>query len=493
MAISEEIIERVAINDPALKELDFSNQNLSEDDVIRLFSVLEGNTNLKTLNLKGNGTVGNIIGLLADALPNTGIETLNLQNTGINDEGAGVLAESLKKEGNHIKNLYVHDNKEIGDVGAIALGEAIQHPNNHITRLGLGGCNITDEGAQFIALAAREEHCRLEAIHLYNNAITDTGVAAFAETFKHPNNKIIAANFEGNAITDVGAAAIGDSLTHENNKLREFLNLAGNAIADEGALAIAEGLQYKHIEVGRIYLQGNNITLAVGLAIPPAMEVGKRNRELYGELILTHGSLKAGLESINAQQKDEIAAHGVPYGYLKGALNEHPENLIVYAWQGQKEGLKERLSEVFKEAFDNRISSALEPGMELSDQDRGKLVRWFNVLNKCSPEMQNLALDSLQNTAEAIQQTPGLQQGAKSLFESLNIQNNPFLERAIERCGVPNEQVLEIARQAGMGVDSKYLPGVDSKYLPIEESGRKEKSWVSKVNINRGPDNKGIG
>ena len=127
-----------------LQMLDLGDSRMSETGAEKLAKLIEANTNIVTLNLTGNKTVG-MAGWLAvaDALKiNKVIKTLSLDYNDLGDAGASLIAEALK-ENPCVESLDLEGNK-IGDEGGKKLLEMVQEnsvigditllPGNNIDR-----------------------------------------------------------------------------------------------------------------------------------------------------------------------------------------------------------------------------------------------------------------------------------------------------------------------------------------------------------------------
>ena len=91
------IARNMAENVGQLTQVSFANEQIGYQGVIVLAEALKVNTEVKELDLSGNGLCDNSVRVLAEALKvNMALTTLDLSSNSIGDDGAAAVAEALK-------------------------------------------------------------------------------------------------------------------------------------------------------------------------------------------------------------------------------------------------------------------------------------------------------------------------------------------------------------------------------------------------------------
>ncbi len=203
--INSETLVKLRSNDPALTQLDLSNQKLDATDIAILVTALENNTSLRTLDVGANSIGDNGANALALL---TNLNSLAVYNCEIGTAGAQPLATST-----HLRTLDISYN-EIGDLTAELFSN-----NTHLTSLNVNRTQISAEAAKKLA-----KNTQLKSLELAYNGFGDDVAIAFG-----PNNHLTFLNLANlyesdNRVTDAGANALAtnDHLTR--------LNLSDNSI-----------------------------------------------------------------------------------------------------------------------------------------------------------------------------------------------------------------------------------------------------------------------
>lgn len=159
MPIDKVLLERIRINDAALKEVQLSGS--SDSDMQELAPALEKNSTIVVLNLGGH------------------------VDSGITGKGAKLLANALMRAPLQLEALFLHHNP-LGDEGAEAIATII-HKWPKLNRLGLGRCKIGEKGAQALVTALPLAD-NLSYLGLYGNEFGDSAsiqLAKLITKFKH--------------------------------------------------------------------------------------------------------------------------------------------------------------------------------------------------------------------------------------------------------------------------------------------------------------------
>ena len=168
MAIAQFILEKILNNDWGLATLDLSQQNLEDDDILKLAE-----------SLKHNNTV----------------TTLNLSHNRIGSEGARALAKALQVNST-LTDLRLGHN-EIGDAGGRALGEALL-VNSTLTNLELNHNPIDKRGMIGLAEGLKANKT-LENLDLSNNNANLPAGHYLNEALK-VNTTLVSLDFSGNQL-----------------------------------------------------------------------------------------------------------------------------------------------------------------------------------------------------------------------------------------------------------------------------------------------------
>ena len=185
---------------------------------------------------------------------------LDLGGNQLTDEGAQYLAEAINNNNNcQPRTLDLRGNK-ISDIGAQHLAEAINNNNCQLHTLNLRGNKISDIGAQHLAEAINNNNCQLRTLDLWGNNISDIGAQHLAEAINNFNCQLHTLNLRGNKISDIGAQHLAEAIN--NNCQLRTLNLWENKISDIGAQHLAEAINNNNCQLRTLILTANNITEA---------------------------------------------------------------------------------------------------------------------------------------------------------------------------------------------------------------------------------------
>lgn len=134
-----ESIERIAKNDPTLKEVNLNNvKHITRDTFKRLFESLKTNTNLKTLNLSNVGLTDGPAAKLVDVLKeNTTLRTINLESNFLSGVMIRSLIEALLEKQRVLEFRACNQRPQIlGNRVEMEITKLVEK-NNTLVRLGL--------------------------------------------------------------------------------------------------------------------------------------------------------------------------------------------------------------------------------------------------------------------------------------------------------------------------------------------------------------------
>ena len=181
--LSDEIldyIDRLKKNNPDLKQIIISKNNIDNKGAKAIAYALKQNTILETLCISKNDIGDAGAKEFADALKqNTNLEKFDIGHNNIGDEGAIALASALEQN-TKLTDFYI-DYNNISDEGATAIAKALS-TNSTLTVLVISNNNIGDEGATAIAEVLNISN--LTKLIISNNNISDDIYKQIHDAFK---------------------------------------------------------------------------------------------------------------------------------------------------------------------------------------------------------------------------------------------------------------------------------------------------------------------
>ncbi|XP_066540441.1 leucine-rich repeat-containing protein 31 isoform X2 [Hoplias malabaricus] len=164
-----------------LKCLDMHSCCLTEDDILALTQVVPSWGELTELDLSSNRNVGGVIQSLLPVLPLSKMKKLYLNNCGLSTETCQALATSMQSL-TQLESLNLSWNKSVGEILQQFL-EPLQ-PNCELQELRLSSCDLTTEDMLYL-----ESACKLGCLSklkildlAYNGSVGDGGwVSLFGE------------------------------------------------------------------------------------------------------------------------------------------------------------------------------------------------------------------------------------------------------------------------------------------------------------------------
>ena len=191
------LLGRYIANNAHLKDISLDRCELTDEQIISLFSGLRSSTSLGWLDLDKNEFGIDGVRCMLPFLQNSPhLSTLFMgSNTNINTECFEVLVSAL--DGKSIEELHLY-HCNITDISAL---NTCNLPNLRI--LGLADNNIGREGCIVLSNMLQKEDTMLEALYLESTGIDDQGVEIIATSLKH-NTKLKTMNLSNNSITEKG-------------------------------------------------------------------------------------------------------------------------------------------------------------------------------------------------------------------------------------------------------------------------------------------------
>jgi PAS domain S-box-containing protein len=218
MPIDTSVLEKIYSNDPTLKNVVVSNQNLNDDDLIILIDALKVNTHIESIDVSGNIISDNGIKILAS--PDCKFTSLIASDCKIKD-----LSTLLNI--NRLVSITLASNEITPEsIALISVNKVLRY-------MSLAGNNLKDDEAIVLANTTS-----ITSLILSHNKITATGAKALAN-----NSSIYHLNLNHNHLRSEGVIALADNTT-----LRE-LRVAGNRVSMAGIKSLANNKTYTTLDV----------------------------------------------------------------------------------------------------------------------------------------------------------------------------------------------------------------------------------------------------
>ena len=277
-------------------ELDISSNQIGDNGIADVATVLHTNTTVTELNIGGCSMSDEGADSLARALAvNRSLQELQISNSKISDNGIASIAtalqtnttitnfwicycsmsdegaESLARALAVIKSLHISGN-QIGDIGTGYIATALQ-TNSTMTILDICLCSISDEGAESLAKALAINRS-LEDLNIGNNKIGDNGISSIATALQR-NITLTKLNISFCNISDDGAKSLARALAV--NRSLQTLYVSYNDISDNGIAHIATALRTNNtleslMIGGRSTTDEGALSLAAALTANTSME-----------------------------------------------------------------------------------------------------------------------------------------------------------------------------------------------------------------------------
>ena len=200
-----------SLHSSKLRELDISNNGISDADYECIASYIHSTTSLEWLNIGGNEISVKSIDSLCRALSaNSSMRTLDMEDC-------------------HLTTSH-----------CVCLGQLLRHPIHcKIEELNLSCCRMTSDEVGEVMSALSDNHT-LRVLDLSHNCIGLEGVVAVATLLKR-NSSLERLCLDSCSIGSSGGVELGAAL--ERNKTLRVLELSGNPIGDDGVRGLCAGLE----------------------------------------------------------------------------------------------------------------------------------------------------------------------------------------------------------------------------------------------------------
>lgn len=295
--IDQELLDRIARNDPALTSIKENGFIINDEDAQNLAQALHTNTSLTDMDLALNNIGAEGARSLARELEtNTSLTSINLGGNQLCDQGAQSFAEMLEIN-QSLTDISLFCNF-ICAPGAQRLGDALTI-NNTLKSLDLRENNLGVEGTEFLAEGLKR-NTGLTSINLYDNSILDKGASIVAKLLE-TNTPL---SFIGLGANQIGADGIRElGKAFKINTRLTSMSLYGNKIDVEAAHYLAEGLK-NNTGLISIQLGANQIEAAGAAHLAKALET---NNSLTSIDLFNNSIRDAGMQSLaNALKTNKV-------------------------------------------------------------------------------------------------------------------------------------------------------------------------------------------
>ena len=254
--ISDEAVNDIATivsNNTKLKVIEISGSKLQTSGTIKIMKALENNYTLKRLYLNDNNITKEAANDIVSAISFcVDLQELNLGNNNLQTSGIIRIARTLQNNSSLIK-LYINDNN-VTDEAADDIAAAIAY-NNHLQELNLGSNNLQTSGTIKIAKALQKLSSLIK-LYINDNNITNEAADDIAAIFSC-NVLLQELNIASNYFTAADAIKIARGL--QNISTLTKLCFQGNLITDGAADDIAAAISC-NVHLEELNFGNNNFT-----------------------------------------------------------------------------------------------------------------------------------------------------------------------------------------------------------------------------------------
>ncbi|XP_056113408.1 NACHT, LRR and PYD domains-containing protein 14-like [Rhinichthys klamathensis goyatoka] len=273
---SEELKPRPVLKTSGEHEL--RSCDISDGGCADLSSALRSNPSLRELDLSENNITESEVKQLSALLkhPQCKLEKLRLRSCDISDGGCADLSSALRSNLSHLRELDLSEN-DIKESGVKQLSALLEDPQCKLEKLGLRSCHISDRGCAYLSSVLRSNPS-LRELDLSGNYINELGVKILSDLLADPQCKLEKLGLRSCRITDYGCTVLSSAL-RSNPSLRK-LDLSGNAFTYSGVKQISDLLKHPQCKLEKLKLRSCRISDGGCAVLSSALRSNPSLREL---------------------------------------------------------------------------------------------------------------------------------------------------------------------------------------------------------------------
>jgi hypothetical protein len=239
-------------------QLELRDKSLNFIDMIYLVNhplFKEEKGGYQQIDLRENSIGASGAAELAKNLQGTSVQEVDLSNNNIGDRGAAEFAKNLKGTSVQTVDLY---NNQIGERGASEFAKNLK--GTSVQTVNLSNNKIGERGAA--EFAKNLQGTSVQVINLWGNQIGEKGASEFAKNLQGTSVQTVDLGWN-----QIGASGASEFAKNLQGTSVQTVNLGYNKIGDSGAAAFAKNLQGTSVQT--VNLGGNQI----GIEIQASLEI----------------------------------------------------------------------------------------------------------------------------------------------------------------------------------------------------------------------------